>query len=308
MAYSAEKISFSAFQKKLLESRLFPAAGRGGSIHTCSVPPIPRLFPQNLRISFQHFCSPKGKMRSMYHKNLVLKVHLKGTSTGIVDGTTYIFTPGTAMLVFPFQQHWILHTGSPENPEEMQERMLFNFFLPPDELKVLLPLKDRVFTLEKPDYPLLLEFAGRLQSTSEAEQSVCPYLLNLFLFRCLARVSPHEQKMLPDNEPTIVQTIFNYIRNQYKKNPTVAMMASELKISETRLRQLIRRETRLSPGELIRSLRLQQAGELLCFTDRKIGEISRQCGFPNPFAFSRSFRQKYGMPPRRFRQECKTRY
>ena len=308
MAYSTEKISFSAFQKKLLESRLFPAIGRGGSIYTYSVPPIPRVFPQNLRISFQHLCSPKGKLRGMYHRNLVLKVHLKGTSTGIVDGMTYVFTPGTAMLVFPFQQHWVLHTGSPEDPGEMQERMLFNFSLTQDEQKILLPLKDRVFTLEKTDYPLLLDVAERLQSTSEAEQSVCPYLLNLFLFRCLARISPHEQKVLPDNEPTVVQTILNYIRTRYKKNPTVAMMASELKISETRLRKLIRRETRLSPGELIRSLRLQQAGELLCFTDLKIGEISRQCGFPNPFAFSRSFRLKYGMPPRRFRQECKTRY
>ena len=217
MANSAEKISFSAFQKKLLASSLFPAADRDITIHTCSVPPIPRLFPQNLRISFQHLCSPKEKMQSMYHKNLVLKVHLKGTSTGIVDGTTYVFTEGTAMLVFPFQQHWILHTGSPDKPKAMQERMLFNFSLPPDEQKVLLPLKDRVFTLEKSDYPLLLEFAERLRSTSEAEQAVCPYLLNLFLFRCLARVSPREQKMLPDNEPTVVQTIFNYIRNRYKK-------------------------------------------------------------------------------------------
>ena len=53
MAYSTEKISFSAFQKKLLESKLFPAIGWVSSMHTYSVPPIPRLFPQNLRISFQ---------------------------------------------------------------------------------------------------------------------------------------------------------------------------------------------------------------------------------------------------------------
>ena len=212
------------------------------------------------------------------------------------------------MLVFPFQQHWILHTGSPDKPETVQERMLFNFTLPADELKLLQPLKDRVFTLENEDYPLLLEFAQRLRSSSAAEQAICPYLLNLFLFRCLARVLPHKQKISAENKPASVQAIFNYIRNQYKKNPTVAMMASELKISETKLRQLIRRETRLSPGELIRALRLQQAAELLCFTDTKIAEISRQCGFSNAFAFSRSFRRKYGMPPKRFRQDCKTRY
>ena len=308
MANSAEKISFSAFQKKLLASSLFPAADSDITIHTCSVPPIPRLFPQNLRISFQHLCSPKEKMQSMYHKNLVLKVHLKGTSTGIVDGMTYVFTPGTAMLVFPFQQHWILHTGSPDKPEAMQERMLFNFLLPADELKVLLPLKDRIFALEKEDYPLLLEIAERLQRKTAQEQAVCPYLLNLFLFRCLARVSPYERKTSAVREPTVVQTILSYIRNQYKKNPTVAMMASDLNMSETRLRQLIRRETRLSPGMLIRSLRLKNAAELLCFTDRKISDISRQCGFPNPFTFSRAFRRKYGLPPQRFRSECKNQY
>ena len=86
------------------------------------------------------------------------------------------------------------------------------------------------------------------------------------------------------------------------------MMASELDMSETKLRQLIHRETRLSPGKLIRSLRLQNAAELLCFTDRKIADISRQCGFPNPFTFSRAFRRKYGLPPQRFRSECKNQY
>jgi AraC-like DNA-binding protein len=49
-------------------------------------------------------------------------------------------------------------------------------------------------------------------------------------------------------------------------------------------------------------IRLEHAVELLERTDQSIGEIALQCGFPNSKAFSRAFKEKYGMLPSGFRR------
>ena len=53
------------------------------------------------------------------------------------------------------------------------------------------------------------------------------------------------------------------------------------------------------------SLRFQtfrSAAELLTSTDLPISDISRRCGYENPFYFSRVFRERMGMPPSEYRR------
>ena len=206
------------------------------------------------------------------------------------------------MLIFPFQPHWLLQVGS-GRPDDRQERIVFTFSLTSEEQKMLLPLKDRIIRLAKSDYSLMLDILDRLQRGRIAEQAVCPCLLNQFFLSCLAQVSMDEQ---PTREGSpAARAVFDYLRRHYMENPTVAQMAEELKIGETKLRSLFRKELGAPPAQLIRSLRMRQAAELLCFTDRKINDISRQCGFPNPFAFCRSFRSIYALSPSEFRKRNK---
>ena len=301
MSKSTENISFSSQRKKLISNRLFFT---GTDFKEIKIPSFPKLFPQNLTISFQHLRNfDMISSRRRFAKFMVLKLHLEGNSTGVVDDKRYLFKQGTAILIFPFQPHWVMQVGTGKKNDK-QERLLFVFDLTSEEQKMLLPLKDRIIQLREADYSLMLDIAGHLQKGDPAELAVCPYLLNQFLLSCLSRMSMREQPAVM--ESSLVQTIFRFIRQQYMKNPTVAQMAEELKIGETKLRTMIRKELGVSPGQLIRSLRLRHAAELLCFTDRKINDISSQCGFPNPFTFSRSFRNVYSMSPRQFRTRNKS--
>ena len=300
MSKSAKNILFSSQKEKLISHSLFLS---GKDFNRITIPVFQRLFPQNLSIAFQHLRNRYYLSMKRFTKSMVLKLHLKGTSTGIVDDRRYLFKQGTAMLIFPFQPHWIMQVGTGKE-NDSQERLLFVFDLTSEEQKMLLPLKDRIIQLTEADYSLMLDIAGHLQKGDPVEQAVCPYLLNQFILSCLFRISMREQPAVA--ESSLVQTIFRFIRQQYMKNPTVSEMADALKIGETKLRSLIRKELGVSPGQLIRSLRLKEAAELLCFTDRKINDISRQCGFPNPFTFSRSFRNEYSISPRQFRTRNKT--
>jgi AraC-like DNA-binding protein len=53
----------------------------------------------------------------------------------------------------------------------------------------------------------------------------------------------------------------------------------------------------------IREIRLSVAKNLLSSSDLNISEIAYQCGFNDPAWFSRVFKAKYNVSPRKFRNQ-----
>lgn len=56
-----------------------------------------------------------------------------------------------------------------------------------------------------------------------------------------------------------------------------------------------------TPTQFVNELRLRRATELLALSERPVLDISYSLGFENPSYFSQLFKEKYGMPPSRFR-------
>jgi len=63
----------------------------------------------------------------------------------------------------------------------------------------------------------------------------------------------------------------------------------------------VRAHYRMTSTELVRHLRLERAARELRLSNRAIVDIALSCGFANISYFYRSFRARYGSPPRRFR-------
>lgn len=55
------------------------------------------------------------------------------------------------------------------------------------------------------------------------------------------------------------------------------------------------------PQAMAARLRLDHATNLLVATRMSVGEVGAVCGFENNCSFSRAFRERYGMPPSRYR-------
>ena len=64
---------------------------------------------------------------------------------------------------------------------------------------------------------------------------------------------------------------------------------------------MFKKATGMPPYRYLTSYRIQQARQLLLFSDLSVGEIGRVCGYPDYNYFSRLFKKMEGVSPSRFR-------
>ncbi|MEM9547836.1 MAG: AraC family transcriptional regulator, partial [Bacteroidota bacterium] len=57
-----------------------------------------------------------------------------------------------------------------------------------------------------------------------------------------------------------------------------------------------------SPAKFIRTKRLEKASDLLKYSDKRIADISYECGFSDPKVFTKSFKMNFGVSPSTFRK------
>ncbi|MER3376179.1 MAG: alpha/beta fold hydrolase [Allomuricauda sp.] len=83
----------------------------------------------------------------------------------------------------------------------------------------------------------------------------------------------------------------------------VEMLCKEMGVSERQLQRKLKAVTNKSPIQLISSVRLHRAKELMLENNHNVAEIAYQTGFSNPSYFSKSFKREFGKSPSTFLQE-----
>lgn len=78
-------------------------------------------------------------------------------------------------------------------------------------------------------------------------------------------------------------------------------LAARVGLSLRQLRTVFLRETAQAPYDYYLDLRLDRGRTLLRFSRMAIGEVALACGFASASVFTRAFRARAGMPPRRYR-------
>jgi AraC family transcriptional regulator len=82
-------------------------------------------------------------------------------------------------------------------------------------------------------------------------------------------------------------------------------MARAACVTPEHLCRLYKAATGRSPVETLRLARLDRAAVLLTRSNYGVGEIANQCGFANPFHFSRQFKHAFGQSPRQMRDSIR---
>ncbi|MEM7658360.1 MAG: alpha/beta fold hydrolase [Bacteroidota bacterium] len=77
----------------------------------------------------------------------------------------------------------------------------------------------------------------------------------------------------------------------------VEMLCREVGVSERQLQRKLKATTNKSPNQLISSVRLHRAKELLLQRQQTIAEVSFQTGFSSPSYFSKRFKKEFGHSP-----------
>lgn len=107
--------------------------------------------------------------------------------------------------------------------------------------------------------------------------------------------------LLEDREPKLTAAI--RIMETHIDNPvTTAAIARRVGISVKSLELLFRRALQVTPGAFYLNLRLQQARKLVIDTRLGMQEIAVRTGFGSQSAFSRAFRNAFGLAPLNLRQ------
>lgn len=84
-------------------------------------------------------------------------------------------------------------------------------------------------------------------------------------------------------------------------NFSVDNMGELLGMGRTQFFSKTKSITGYTPNDLLRTMRLQQAAQLLLTTDHNISDISRKVGFNNPSYFTKAFRDQYKKTPKEYR-------
>jgi AraC-like DNA-binding protein len=112
-----------------------------------------------------------------------------------------------------------------------------------------------------------------------------------------------------DEEPpaSVSQQVFAYIGARFRESIVFEDMASEIGVSYSYLRRVIRAEAGRSILDCINEMRIAEAKKLLRETDRSVASIAVEVGYRNPQSMNRFFKKFGGQTANEFRQQAQQR-
>ncbi len=140
---------------------------------------------------------------------------------------------------------------------------------------------------------LLMECARWNGSSSLRAESLCLEILSA----CSCRSEP-----VTAREPRWLRIASEMIQDAPSDTPTVRDVASAVGVHPTHLARAFRRFVGCTPGDLLRTRRVQRAAALLMSRRLSIAEIALEAGFSDQAQFSKAFRRLYGIAPGQYRR------
>jgi transcriptional regulator GlxA family with amidase domain len=101
-----------------------------------------------------------------------------------------------------------------------------------------------------------------------------------------------------NRNPVLVAVIRSFEEN-LEAGVDMAKLSDMLGVSRRQVERLFQRHVGTSPKQYLNGLRLERARALLTETDMPISEVAYGCGFNATNTFTKAFRQRYGVSPRR---------
>ena len=102
----------------------------------------------------------------------------------------------------------------------------------------------------------------------------------------------------------VVNAAIDYMRNHLNEPFSVGKLVNHIGYGRSRLFELFRANTGMTPNDYLRRMRLEAARELLANTSRPVTEIAFKVGFNSSQYFSTVFLQYTGVTPTGFRSRA----
>ncbi len=100
-----------------------------------------------------------------------------------------------------------------------------------------------------------------------------------------------------------VRKVILTMQNSYQETLTIDGLAKASTLSKRALERLFKKELGKGPGEILRDIRMREAGRILRQTDEKVGYVAYLTGYGTQACFTTAFKKHYGMSPITYRRQ-----
>ena len=151
----------------------------------------------------------------------------------------------------------------------------------------VIPFSERLNTLQRIGVDLGLSSTAGL---NDARNAVGQALYAVFFHE--AQINERDRFV-----PEAIQRVRQHIEDSIGEEIAVSDLASIAELTPQHLIASFRKHMGLTPMRYLWQIRADRGRALLLHSGLSVSEIAYQCGYKNPFHFSRHVRQNFGMSP-----------
>lgn len=252
-----------------------------------------------------------GLLRSHWHDELELVYTVNGHHKHYIDGKSYITNPGVLLAVNSGFIHSVV--PQPVESKDNSEIAVVILILSPEFLKINFPEYEEIYftntqpmassqvsTLFKDLVPYRYDYQMNEFDRLHRNALVLEILYHLCLERSVKR-SSMDSSLNSKNVDTMKEMI-RYIETNYAKPLTRDSVADAFHFSPNYFSTYFKQYTGTTCKRYLMNYRLTKAKEELLHTEKPIGLIAMDNGFPDDRNLITSFRKKYGETPLQYRK------
>jgi len=168
----------------------------------------------------------------------------------------------------------------------------------------------RQVLLKGDEYRQVLSDLEEMYSEYHSEEIFREHILKGILEKLIVKL---ERKVMQESEaasgdksnrnsPNIIMRSLTYIQQNYNKPITLTMLAQQVNVSSNYFSTVFRESVGCTFRDYLLNVRMRYAISFLTNLERPIYEISERAGFNSYTHFERTFRKKFGMSPKMFRE------
>ena len=251
------------------------------------------LYPVNCD---EEKCAPCHSWGPGVRENFVIHYIISGNGTFYCGPNKYELSAGDAFVIFPYTI--VKYTASQTTPWHYTWVVFSGDeainILSEAEITVKNPVLHSNRTVHFRNF-----ICSMAHNTDDNLTAQLHFTSELYeLLSLMTKRSGDEQK----NENSYFSDAVQYISNNFSDDITVDGIAQKLGISRKYLYAVFKNSCGKSPMKYIMEYRIEKSCDFLKNKSLPISSVAYSVGYPDPFVFSKMFKQKVGLSPSEYRK------
>ena len=237
-----------------------------------------------------------------YHSYFEIYCLTGGGADSFVDNKLYNLQLGDVVVIPPGAIHGTHYST------ERHGRILVNFTFHYIPKSLVEPLSGQAFLYRceetREDVARIFEKIGKEYEAPDgfSEEAIRSLLAQLVIM--VVRHVRGDAPAAPAN--SFIETVVNYVQNNYRNSFSLEDVARECRISKVHLSRNFKKKTGIGLSQYISIYRMKKAKELLLVQNKmSICDVAYDCGFNDSNYFSWLFKKTYGVTPLQYRKNTK---